>query len=808
MTQAKSTPDEERRLAALRQYEVLDTQPEQALDDLTSLAAAICGAPIAMISLIDEKRQWFKSKVGSKLVETPRDISFCGHAVQQRDLFIVPDATHDDRFADNPLVTGDPHICFYAGAPLVSPDDMALGALCVIDHVPRTLTPAQEKALRVLARQAMLYLELRRQMSELAQSEERLRVATDNVTTAKTSSHRLSMIVEGSDDAIIGKDLDSIITSWNKGAEKIFGYTAGEMVGTSILRLIPENRRNEETLILEKIGRGENVDHFETQRQVKGGRLIDVSVTASPIRDAVGKVIGVSKVARDITERKKAEDRIAEQAAFLDKARDAILARDLEGKILFWNSGAERIYGWSRQEAVGRNIGGLLYRDPLKFEEVNGQTIAQGEWHGEIQHLTKDKGEITVEARWTLIRDNEGNPKSILAINTDITEKKKIEAQFLRAQRMESIGTLAGGVAHDLNNILAPIMMSIDVLKEISKDPEATSILETIEVSARRGAEIVRQVLSFARGLDGERIEVQPKHLLKDLQNIIKDTFPKDIRLHFHVPNDIWTILGDPTQVHQILLNLCVNARDAMPNGGTLNVEVENCMLDEQYAAMNIQARPGRYVKISVTDSGTGILPDLIDKIFEPFFTTKDLNKGTCLGLSTVMAIVKSHEGIVNVYSEPGKGTTFNVYLPALETSGDGRKEQVYAAALPRGNGETILVVDDETSILTITRQTLQAFGYGVLTAVNGAAAVATYAKQTDQIAVVITDMMMPIMDGPATIHALLQINPNVKIIAASGLNTNGHEAQVASAGIQHFLTKPYTAATLLKSLRALLDED
>jgi PAS domain S-box-containing protein len=489
MILAQPTPDEERRIATLRQYDVLDTLPEQALDDLTSLAAAICGAPIAMISLIDERRQWFKSKVGLEMAESARDISFCGHAVHQRDLFIVPDATHDERFADNPLVTGDPRICFYAGAPLVNSADVALGTLCVIDQVPRALTQAQEKALRVLARQVMMYLDLRRQMRELAESEERLRVATENVIVAKTASKRLSLIVEGSDDAIIGKDLNSIITSWNKGAKKIFGYTASEMMGTSIMRLIPDDRRDEETQILAKIGRGENVEHFETLRQTKDGRLIDVSVTASPIRDATGKIIGVSKIARDITESKKAEialkkseslfrvlveqavdafflhdatgrffevnrraceslgyskvellnmrvsdvacmneeevagiwtglqngssltvndhhrrkdgtrfpveirlgslevdgqklylglarditerrlaeERIAEQAAFLDKARDAILARDLEGKILFWNSGAERIYGWTRQEVTGQNIGDLLYTDPKKF---------------------------------------------------------------------------------------------------------------------------------------------------------------------------------------------------------------------------------------------------------------------------------------------------------------------------------------------------------------------------------------------------------------------------------------------------------
>ena len=992
---------------------------------------------MATISLVDEDRQWFKARVGMEMAETSRDISFCGHAVHQRDLFIVPDATKDERFAENPLVTGEPGIRFYAGAPLVSPENAALGALCVMDHVPRVLTEAQEQALQVLARQVMTHLELRRYMHQLVESEERLRIVTDNARVglvivsqdrryiyandayaeilglptpaivgqrvsdvladiyneqigprldrafagervayelhkpvaggdchytvryeptkvngavtmvvvvitditahkhAGTAPLRLAAIVEFSEDAIIGKDLNSIVTSWNKGAERIFGYTAGEMVGTSIMRLIPADRWEEENQILGKIKSGESVEHFETLRQTKDGRLIDVSVTASPIKDATGKPIGVSKVARDITERKRAEqqlnllntcvsnlndivliteadpidepgprivfvneaferitgytsaetlgrsprflqgertdrrvlteireslaqrqpirrqiinygkdgteywldmdivpicdiagkcthfaaierditerkraeEQIVEQAALLDKARDAILVRDLEGKILFWNKGAERMYGWTRQEAVGRNVSDIFYTNPKRFEEVNGLTISQGEWHGELQHLTKDRRELTIEARWTLIRDNEGHPKSVLAINTDITDRKKLEAQFMRAQRMESIGTLAGGVAHDLNNILAPIMMSIDILKEISENPQARSILETIEVSAKRGADIVRQVLSFARGLEGQRIEVQPKHLLKDLENIIKDTFPKDIRLQFSIPNDIWTILGDPTQVHQILLNLCVNARDAMPNGGNLTIGVENCVLDEQYAAMNIQAKPGRYVNISVTDSGTGMPADLIDKIFEPFFTTKALNKGTGLGLSTVMAIVKSHDGIVNVYSEPGKGTTFKVYLPAMETSTEARKEQAEAASLPRGNGETILVIDDEASILTITSQTLQAFGYRVLTAADGADALSVYVQNRNDIAVVLTDMMMPVLDGPATIHALLRINPAVKIVAASGLNANGGVAKASGAGIKHFLTKPYTAGTLLKVMRAILAE-
>jgi len=372
---------------------------------------------------------------------------------------------------------------------------------------------------------------------------------------------------------------------------------------------------------------------------------------------------------------------------------------------------------------------------------------------------------------------------------------------------MESIGTLAGGIAHDLNNILAPIMMSVEMLKLTATDPQARSVLETIEVSSRRGADIVRQVLSFARGLVGERVEVQPKHLLKELESIIKDTFPKDIRLKFSIPGDTWTILGDPTQIHQILLNLCVNARDAMPHGGNLAISVENCVLDEHYVAMNAQARPGRYVQISVTDSGTGIPPGLIDKIFEPFFTTKELHKGTGLGLSTVMAIVKSHDGIINVYSEPGTGTTFTLYLPAVETSSTRRKEQSEQAALPRGNGETVLVVDDEASVLTITSQTLQAYGYRVLSAVDGAHAVAMYAQHQNEIAAVLTDMMMPVMDGPATIRALLRINPAVKIIAASGLDAHGIAVKVSDASVKHFLMKPYTTGALLKALRMILEE-
>ncbi|HWB60748.1 MAG TPA: PAS domain S-box protein [Chthoniobacteraceae bacterium] len=585
--------------------------------------------------------------------------------------------------------------------------------------------------------------------------------------------------------------------------EKIWGRRCEDLYaspGDWLNAIHPEDRERVRNASLTK---QDNGTYDEVYRVIQpDGSVRSIHDRAFPVRNAAGKIERIAGVARDVTERRKAMEQIREQAALLDKAQDAITVRDLEGRIFFWNKAAERIYGWTREEALAMNFASLAGPDAAKEEEAYNILLKEGEWSGELHKTTKDGRKLIVEARWTLLRDNEGNPKSIFTVATDITERKKIETQFLRAQRMESIGTLAGGVAHDLNNILSPIMMSIEILKDTARDPLSLGILQTIEVSAQRGADIVRQILSFARGMEGKRIEVQSKHLLRDIEGIIKGTFPKNIRWQLSVPSDTWTVLGDPTQLHQILLNLCVNARDAMPDGGLLSVDVVNRVLDEQYATMHLEAKPGPHVVISVIDTGTGMTPDVMEKIFDPFFTTKEIGQGTGLGLSTVLAIVKSHEGFINVYSEPGKGTTFRLHLPAITTPGSGN-DPGEQESMPRGNGETILLVDDEVSILTVTSQTLEAFGYRVLTAGNGAFAVATYAQHMDKIAVALVDMMMPVMDGRSTIHALKQINPAVKIIAASGLNAR---TDITPASTRHFLSKPYTAETLLQTLRMVLD--
>ena len=506
---------------------------------------------------------------------------------------------------------------------------------------------------------------------------------------------------------------------------------------------------------------------------------------------------------RGRVERGLAREKIAHQAALLDKARDAIVVRDLEHRILYWNQSAERLYGWTAEEALGLSAAELLYEESSAFISATNATLESGEWVGEITQITKDGRKITIEGHWTLVRDGDGKPKSILAIDTDVSSRKSLERQFLRAQRMESIGTLAGGIAHDLNNVLAPILMSIDLLRIRESNPSRLEILSMIEASARRGADMVQQVLSFARGVEGEQLEVQVSELLREIEKIANETFLKNIQISSEIPANLWQVQGDSTQLHQVLLNLAVNARDAMPDGGKLTLAARNLVMDDHDAGMVLDAKPGPYVCIHVEDNGTGMPPDVLENIFEPFFTTKEVGKGTGLGLSTTTAIVKSHGGFLRVYSEVGMGTRFHIYFPAIVDS-ESLAETFAREELPHGNGELILVVDDEDTVREITRRTLETFGYRVLVASDGAEATAVYATHQPEIAVVLTDMMMPVMDGSTTIQVLLAMNPDVRIIAASGLNSSGMVAKAAR--VRHFLPKPYTAYTLLTTLRQALE--
>ena len=721
----------------------------------------------------------------------------------------------------------------------------------------------------------------------------------------------------------IGEDLSGTVTSWNRGAEGIFGYSAAEMVGTPIVRLIPADREVEETRILDRIVRGESIDRLETVRRTRDGREIDVSITTLPIRDASGTVVGVSKIVRDISDRRRAEEtsRLSEARyrALFDYAPDGIVIADASSNYLDANASICRMLGYTREELVGLNatdivvpeetqhIGPALraittstgYHREWRFRRKDGSTFTaevigammpDGNLLGMIRDTTErnrtegrfrrlvesnaqgvmfwNAGGLVTAANdaflsiigytredlnagaiaWTAITPPEyvdadrraqgeialhgvctpyekeyirrdgsrvpvlvgaasfaDNPEEGVAFVLDLTERKKLEQQFFRAQRMESIGTLAGGIAHDLNNVLAPILLSVAVIKSATEDEEISALLDTVHHSAQRGAELVRQVLSFARGVEGRHVLVNPLHLMRDLLKVLRDTLPRSIDVRLEPKPDLWNISADPTQIHQVFMNLSINARDAMTEGGQLSVTMENVVLDDTYAAMNIDARPGMYVRVTVADTGPGIPPEVRDRIFEPFFTTKEVGKGTGLGLSTTLAIVKSHGGFIHVYSEVGHGTKFKVYLPASTTVVAANIAVVEQSRLPRGNGELIMIVDDEAAIREIAQATLERFGYRVMQAANGAEAVTLFAVNRAEIAVVLTDMAMPVMDGPATIVALKSIDPSVRIIGSSGLPSNDGVAKAVGAGVQYFIPKPYTAETLLKTLAAIL---
>ncbi len=624
----------------------------------------------------------------------------------------------------------------------------------------------------------------------------------------KQSEKRYRLLFNSANDSIFvyqispKNKVSKFIEINNVACEKL-GFSRKELLKLSPTKLSLSFDEEQAARLMEKLLKERHV-LYEDLFLTKTGGIIPVEISAH-LFDFNEKP-AIMAIARDITLRKRAQEQIREQAALLDKAQDAILACDLNDYIIYWNKSAERLYGWRFEETLGNNSFDMLFsRASSQFIEARRSVLKTGEWQGEIPQITKNGKEIIVESRWTLVQTNDSDARSILIVNTDITEKKKIEAQFLRSQRMESIGALAGGIAHDLNNIFSPIMTAVQILQvRFAEDSRSQRILNTIESNVKRGADMVKQILTFARGVEGERVPLYINHLVYELEKIVLETFPKSISIQIADPDDLWTVSGDATQLHQVLLNLCVNARDAMPYGGVLKIVIQNVTLDEEFVRTHLEAHVGDYVVIKVIDSGVGIPKEIINKIFEPFFTTKESGKGTGLGLSTVIAIVKSHDGFVTVNSRMNEGATFEVYLPASKTE-DLLELPDNDIQLPMGNGELILLVDDEISILDITKETLETYGFTVILAHDGAEAVGMYARNKEEIALVITDMMMPVMDGISTIRALRKINPEVKIIASSGYLEDAKIAQFIDNTMEAFLHKPYTAEQLLSLIHSQL---
>lgn len=590
---------------------------------------------------------------------------------------------------------------------------------------------------------------------------------------------------------------------WSAGCERLFGYPLKNYSDKYfwLSQVLPADQ--EQSLMSrfdDFFAERDATVEYRFRRSDGAIRWFSSSYTARKISEDCWSVTTVN---HDITDRKLAEQKIREQADLLNIASDAIFVRDLNHHILYWNQGAERLYGWSAAEALGQKVNELLQENTNQATEILHILLAQEEWQGEIRKVAKTGREVVVEGRWTLVRDEAGQPKSILCVNTNVTEKKQLEVQFYRAQRLESLGTLASGIAHDLNNVLTPILAIAQLLqlKRSNLDARSQEMLQVLEDSAKHGANMIKQILTFTRGTEGERRPVQVALLMQEVIKVVQQTFPKSIVIRENIADHSPSLVSaDSTYLQQVLMNLCVNARDAMADGGILSLSLEHRFLDQAFAQTMLDAQVGNYVVITIADTGTGIPLEVRDRIFDPFFTTKAPGQGSGLGLATVLGIVKNYGGFLQVFSEVESGTEMKVYLPAIE------------ATLPNANqpenpfngcGEMVLIVDDDVAVQLSTQSLLESYHYTVLATNDGVEAIALYAQHQDEIRLVILDVMMPNMSGISLIQRLKAVNPIVKIIAMSGLPMNREPA--LAAGANAFLPKPYTLENLLENLQALL---
>ena len=649
------------------------------------------------------------------------------------------------------------------------------------------LVPSIRRALREVAeRQKRVEAE-----DQLRLSEEQLRQITDNVS-----------------DLIVQLDVDGNWEYCSPSYRRLEDETSAIPETPFFQHVHESDREGVEKNFRETIRTGVG-QRLEFRIRLKNESVRHLESQFNVVCDEKGSVDSVIIVSRDITDRRHAEEQIRAQAALLDKAQDAITVCDMDDAIVYWNKGAEYLYGWPESEVLGKNLHELLHEEVTQtVTEAREVVRHNGEWQGDLRQNTRDERELVVQSRWTLVKDSDGKPKSQLIINTDVTDKKMNEGQFLRSQRLESLGALASGIAHDLNNMLAPIILASQLLRMRVEDTEGQGWLDTLESTTQRGANLIRQVLSFAKGEQGDRVDISVGHVIGEVATILKQTLARTIQIQVSKAEDIWPVRADPTQLHQVLMNLCVNARDAMPDGGRIHVSAENVVIRDNDPVIQKGGRAGMYVLITVADTGEGISGELLNRIFDPFFTTKERGKGSGLGLTTVQTILKSHDGFVTVESELKRGTRFGVYLPAVTAVPVTKPTQTSRPSLPRGKGETILLVDDEAAFREITHATLEKYGYNVITAADGTEGLTAFMQNRNDVKLVMTDIMMPVMDGAALIRSLQKMDVDVKFIAISGLlETEKATVEETAPGADvDFLTKPFSTDNLLLTVYEVLN--
>jgi PAS domain S-box-containing protein len=675
MTAAPRPKDEAARLATLRDYHILDTAPEETYDELVQLAAYVCGTPMAVITLIDNERQWFKARFNVEAIETPRDIAFCAHTICGPDLFVVPDAEKDRRFATNPLVVGGPKLRFYAGAPLKMPDGLCIGSLAVMDTQPRQLEPGPLKALRALSHQVVAQLELRR----LLDSEQRLQ---------RESIERFQLLARATNDAVWDWNLVTNEIWWNEGLRTLFGLPPDQV---------------------------------------------------------------------------------------------------------------PTIEGWTQR---------LHPDDYLRIERSLYGAIQSGQhfWSDEYRFRCHDGNYADILDRGYVLHDN-GKPIRMIGAMLDITERRKLEQQLRQSQKMEALGQLSGGVAHDFNNLLTVIQVNAALIVRGQQDRAIKEHADDIIAASDRAAALTRQLLMVSRKQVMQQSIVDVNDVVRNMMRMLQRAIGEDVTLVAHCSTQLPVVKADVGMLEQVLLNLAVNARDAMPNGGQLTIATGERVIHESEHLRGFDVDPGPHVFVSVSDTGKGIDRDLLPHIFEPFFTTKDVGKGTGLGLATVYGIVRQHQGWIDVASEPGRGTTFCFYLPVTSARPAGQAMRSRDDhELPKGT-ETLFVVEDEDKLRQLVVGVLEKCGYTVIAARSGVEALEMWPQLAGRVSLVLTDLVMPGgVTGRDLAERLRQHTPNLRVVYTSGYTAAQSRTGEPLVEGANFLQKPYQPNMLARIVRAALD--
>jgi PAS domain S-box-containing protein len=672
------------------------------------------------------------------------------------------------------------------------------GTLCYDEH---TVTPMRGEDGEITHFVGVLH-----EITERKQAEQNLRDAHAQLRQLLEHSPVVIYALGIEGEAIVPRLASENVT-------RLLGFTVEETLSYEwwLGRLHPDDREMATESIAETLRYG--MSRTEYRLRHKDGSWRWVEDSRRLIRDERGEPAELVGVWTDITDRRRAEDelRMSERrfSNMLKNLHLISMMLDRDGRITYCNDHLLRITGWRREELLGRNWFDTFI-PPEIADEVKGVfstllTDRPESWHHENEMLTRSGERRLIRWSNSALRSPSGGVIGTASIGEDITDQRSLEKQLYRAQRLESLGTLASGIAHDLNNLFMPILMGAELMKKLEPSAPSQKAIRNIETCIARATDLVRQVLLFARGAEGPQVRIDLAEVISEVEAIVASTFPKNVTFTTSIARPLPPIKGDLTQLTQVALNLCVNARDAMPAGGRITLSARPAELSNEDAMVHGGTAGDRYVVLEVIDNGSGMPQNVIDRVFEPFFTTKAIGQGTGLGLSTSMGIVRSHGGFLAVTSEEGNGSTFSVYIPSpSERPAATAMSEAGAGQVQHGNGELILVVDDETAILDVAKQSLETFGYQVLTATDGAKGIETYVRFRSKCPVVITDMMMPVVDGATLIAALLRIDPDTRIIAASGLGDTVLRLKALEAGAHRFLAKPFSVDTLL---RAVSDE-